>query len=141
MIAKLPVKFIPSLIQQEIEKEFEIRSFYLDGKFYSAAIFSQLDNQTKIDFRNYNFHKPNRLIPYDIPVEIQKKLHRLMQKLQLNTGSLDILKSKDHKYYFLEVNPNGQFGMISKPCNFNLEHKIALYLKNQIENNGTEKTS
>jgi D-alanine-D-alanine ligase-like ATP-grasp enzyme len=49
-----------------------------------------------------------------------------MQKLKLNTGSIDMIYTNDSKFIFLEVNPVGQFGMVSKPCNYNLEKKIAL---------------
>jgi len=133
IISSLPERFFPSLIQEEIEKDFEIRTFYLDGKFYSAAIFSQLDNQTKTDFRNYNFKRPNRIVPYTLPTEIEKKLHELMLRINLNTASLDIIKSINGKYYFLEINPSGQFGMISMPCNYNLEQKVAEFLKNKYK--------
>ena len=51
-----------------------------------------------------------------------------MQKLDLETGSIDLIKSTNGEYYFLEINPNGQFGMTSYPCNYNLEEKVALKL-------------
>ena len=35
-----------------------------------------------------------------------------MNVLKLNTGSLDFIKAKDGNYYFLEINPTGQFGMM-----------------------------
>jgi hypothetical protein len=38
--------------------------------------------------------------------------------------------TKKGEYVFLEVNPIGQFGMVSAPCNYNLEKKIAQYLIN-----------
>src|SRR5436853_4980478 len=49
----------PSLLQKQVEKKYELRIFYLDGSFYSMAIFSQRDEQTQIDFRKYNFKMPN----------------------------------------------------------------------------------
>ena len=124
IISKINRKFIPSLIQEKIEKKYEIRTFYLDGEYYSMAIFSQNDKQTQVDFRQYNYSKPNRNIPYKLPLEIEEKLKKLMDGLQLKTGSIDIIKGIDGEYYFLEVNPVGQFGMTSKPCNYNLEKKI-----------------
>jgi glutathione synthase/RimK-type ligase-like ATP-grasp enzyme len=52
-----------------------------------------------------------------------------MSILKLNTGSVDLIFSEeDNKYYFLEVNPMGQFGMVSKPCNYYLEKEMAQYL-------------
>lgn len=47
--------FAISIFQEYIEKEIEIRVFYFDGTFFSMAIFSQNDEKTKIDFRNYNY--------------------------------------------------------------------------------------
>ena len=39
------------------------------------------------------------------------------------------LKSNDD-FIFLEVNPVGQFGMTSSPCNYSLEKKIAQHFYN-----------
>ncbi|KZS39638.1 hypothetical protein AWE51_08280 [Aquimarina aggregata] len=124
-IKSLPEKFFPSFFQRYVEKDIELRSFYLEGKFYTMAIFSQLDPQTKTDFRNYNTEKPNRNVPYLLPKEIETKLRNLMKELNLNTGSIDLIKTPDKRYVFLEVNPTGQFGFVSKPCNYYLEDEIA----------------
>ncbi len=129
-ISSFPDYFFPSLVQNEIKKDFEIRSFYLEGKFYSSAIFSQLDNQTAVDFRNYNYERPNRVVPFLLPKKIENKLNRLCRMLNINTGSMDLIKGLDGKYYFLEINQNGQFGQVSKPCNYYLEELIANRLKN-----------
>jgi ATP-GRASP peptide maturase of grasp-with-spasm system len=119
--------FFISFFQEKIEKDFEIRSFYLNGKIWSVAIFSQKDEQTKIDFRRYNLKNPNKNVRYNLPIEIEKKIDILMKSLDLNCGSLDFLKSAD-KFYFLEVNPIGQFLGLSEICNYSLEKEIASYL-------------
>lgn len=128
-IVEKPTKssFFISFFQNKIEKDFEIRSFYLNGKTWSMAIFSQNDAQTKTDFRKYNDENPNRNVRYNLPKDMEKKVHTLMQALDLNCGSFDFMKSGD-KYYFLEVNPVGQFGNVSAACNYLLEREIALYL-------------
>ncbi len=118
----------PSLIQEKLDKDFELRIFFLGGEFYSMAIFSQLDEQTSTDFRRYNHKNPNRMVPFDLPEEISAKLKSLMEKLDLNTGSIDMVVTRDKRFVFLEVNPMGQFGMVSMPCNYNLEKKIAQFL-------------
>jgi ATP-GRASP peptide maturase of grasp-with-spasm system len=120
--------FFPSLVQNYIHKKYELRIFYLSGLFYTMAIMSQNDKQTTIDFRVYNDVKPNRNVPFRLPEEIEIKLDKLMQKLNLNCGSIDMIVTPENEYYFLEVNPVGQFGMTSYPCNYNLENKIAKYL-------------
>ena len=108
-----------------MEKAFELRIFYLRGKFYSTAIFSQNDEQTKVDFRNYNDDKPNRVIPFNIPKKLKIKLNKLMRKLKLDSGSIDIIVTNKGEYVFLEVNPVGQFTQVSSPCNYYLEKEIA----------------
>lgn len=124
----LPDIFPPTCFQEMIQKEYEIRVFYLDNKCYSMAIFSQKDQSTSVDFRNYNMEKPNRNVPYLLPEEITHKIQFLMAEIGLNCGSIDLIKDLNGNYIFLEVNPVGQFGMVSHPCNYYLEKKVAEHL-------------
>lgn len=125
----LPDAFFPSLIQKEVEKEYELRIFFLKKKFYSMAIFSNEFNATRTDSRkNAGISSLPRRVPYKLPTEVERKLLSLMKQLKLNTGSIDMIVTPQKKYYFLEVNPVGQFGMVSKPCNYYLEREIAQIL-------------
>lgn len=127
----VPDLFHPTQVQKYIQKKFEIRVFYLLGKCYAMAIFSQSSEQTKLDFRNYDLINSNRMIPFSLPEEISIKINILMNKKNLNCGSLDLIYGIDNKYYFLEINPVGHFGWLSYNCNYNLEKKIALTLLNK----------
>lgn len=134
LLRQMPDTFAPCLFQTYLNKNIEIRSFYLDGKFKSMAICSTFDNQTKVDFRHYNQKHPNRRVPYQLPHEVEQKLSCLMDGLQLNCGSLDLVLTNEGQYVYLEVNPVGQFGMVSIPCNYYLERDIADFLTNGHEN-------
>ncbi|MCF6347359.1 MAG: grasp-with-spasm system ATP-grasp peptide maturase [Flavobacteriaceae bacterium] len=114
--------------QEKIKKKYELRIFYLHGKFWSMAIFSQKDQQTQVDFRRYNHQTPNRNVPYQLPKNIELKLHKLMQEININCGSIDMILTPKDEFYFLEVNPIGQFGMTSLPCNYHIENEISNYL-------------
>lgn len=127
----------PGLFQEQIIKEYELRIFHLNRKNYSMAIFSQNDSQTSVDFRNYNSKKPNRFIPYQLPKDLDRKITKLMKSLNLETGSIDIIKGTDGAYYFLEVNPSGQFRMTSYRCNYNLHHEMAALLKKMADEKKT----
>jgi ATP-GRASP peptide maturase of grasp-with-spasm system len=123
--ASLDEYVFPTLVQCYIAKKFEVRSFFYKEKIYSMAIFSQKDPKTEVDFRNYDYDNFNRCVPFKLPQNLEGQVRNLMDMLSLKTGSIDFIYSNDAKFYFLEVNPIGQFGMVSFPCNYYLERKIA----------------
>ncbi len=127
-IEKLPHEFFPSLFQKEIVKKFEIRSFMLSDCFYSMAIFSQGNPNTLTDFRKYDKHKPNRTVPFQLKRDTEQKCKKLAKKIAINSGSFDFIVSENEEIFFLEINPVGQFMMVSKPCNYPIEMDIANYL-------------
>lgn len=117
--------FALSLFQEMIDKSFELRVFVINSEFYGTAIFSQSDEQTKIDLKNYNLIKPNRVIPFNLPKNEKQLIMKLMKCLELKSGSIDIAINKDYEFIFLEINPIGQFEQVSFPGNYNLFKKIA----------------
>lgn len=143
-IKYLPTSFFPSFIQEEVFKAYELRIFYIKGEFYSMAIFSQINKQTELNFRKYDWVNPNRRVPYNLPKEIKDKIRLLCKKIGLNCCSIDMIVSKENgKYYFLEINPTGEFGMVAQPCNYELYKKTAKTLikmdKNEIRTNNFKK--
>jgi len=127
-LASYPDRIPPSFLQSKIEKDYELRVFYLDGRFFSWAIISQSSVQTSTDYRKYNYQKPNRVVPYSLPENLEQKLLDLFHKIGLNTGSVDLMVDSENDYYFLEINPVGQFGALSKSTNYQLELEIARWL-------------
>ncbi len=121
----IPERFTPSLFQEYINKKIEIRSFYLKGNFYTMAIFSQANEMTKIDFRNYDSKRPNRCVPFKVPIEVETKLTMLMNSLEINCGSIDMIYTPQNEYVFLEVYPIGQFLWLSRNCNYFIERNLA----------------
>jgi hypothetical protein len=118
--------FFPSLFQNEIDKEYELRIFYLDGKCYTICFKSASDD---IDMRdNYSISEYE---PYKLPNAIEEKIIKFMDKMKLVSGSLDFIKSKDGNYYFLEVNPNGQYDWVSQYGGYNLHQKVAYFLSSK----------
>jgi ATP-GRASP peptide maturase of grasp-with-spasm system len=127
-INKLEDDFFPCLIQKKIIKQIELRVFFLNGKIYPMALFSQDNEQTKEDFRRYDYENPTRKVPYKLSDALESKIRLFMNNVNLNSGSLDFILDTNGSYYFLEVNPVGQFGMTSFPCNYYIEKDIANFL-------------
>ncbi|MDX9932109.1 MAG: hypothetical protein RB294_05960 [Bacteroidales bacterium] len=121
--------FFYSLFQKKIRTVFEIRTFFFMDLWYSLAIFPA----KTVDYREQVYQSPPRMVPIQLPTEYKKKLQGLMADLDLNSGSIDTLyDGKD--YYFLEVNPVGQFDFVSGIGNYYIERDIALKLKQLDEN-------
>ncbi len=142
-LTRFPDNFVPSLFQIQIEKKYEIRSFFLNGKFYSMAIMSQFNSKTQVDYRKYDQQNPNKNIPFNLPLYIESKLIEVFDHFNLNTGSVDLIVDTNDNYYFLEINPVGQFGMTSRPCNYGLEKIMAeelikIHKENEAKNKANQ---
>jgi hypothetical protein len=118
----------PSLIQENILKNFELRVLYFDGFICSTAILSQANLRTSMDYRRYDYSNENRFVPYQLSSDLTSKIDDLMQSLDINTGSIDLIYGKDKEFYFLELNPFGQFGELGRKCHHEIEKNIALIL-------------
>lgn len=100
----------PCIFQENVEKELELRVTVVGVKAFTAAVDSNIVEETKIDWRKgqLSFFK------YELPAEIEHKCILLVQKLNLRFGAIDIIKRTDGQYIFLEINPNGQWAWIEQ---------------------------
>ena len=117
------LKHFPSLLQNKIDVDFEIRvfAFYEYREFYAMAIFTaQTDN---VDYRK--FVATNRYLPCSLPENVRKKLLLFMKKMKLDTASFDLIKTKSGEYVFLEVNPFGNIEMINETCGYEIDKRFA----------------
>jgi ATP-GRASP peptide maturase of grasp-with-spasm system len=115
----------PTFFQALIVKKMDVRVFYMNGTYYANGIFSQSNKQTQLDYRRYDTTLPNRQIPIRLPENIIQSLVELFKQLKLNYGSADFIYGQDEKFYFLEINPVGQFGIVSYVNNSFIERQIA----------------
>ncbi|NIF06236.1 hypothetical protein F3J23_12380 [Chryseobacterium sp. Tr-659] len=111
---------IPSLIQRKIDCLYEIRAFFFEKQIWAIATFDFSDN---VDIRNIR-ERDKRYLPVTLPSELKRKVLKLAKNLGIQCGTIDLLKSHDD-YYFLEVNPLGQFHQVSYYGNYQIEKHIA----------------
>ncbi len=114
----------PSLFQEYIDKEFEMRIISTDKTSTGIAIYSQNSEISKIDYRRYDFenvaHKKT-----NIPDTVKKFCSNMLKHYGLHFGAFDFIHSKDGKYFFLELNPNGQWLWLEEQSGYNLTKEIA----------------
>lgn len=120
-IKEFPSHFLPTLFQEYIDKQVDLRIFFINDYFYSMAIDSKSTDSRLTDDNT-------RYFPYKLPETIERNLSNIMKKLNLNYGSIDLVVDKNNNYFFLEVTPTGEYSFLSNNCNYEIEEKIAKYL-------------
>ncbi len=128
-----PAVFFPTLFQGRIRRDYEIRTFYLDGSFYPTAIYANDYDPALADVKLIAGKKSTHNLPCTLPSKLCQQLDVFMKSINLVTGSVDILKDPEDNYYFIEVNPVGQYLAPSKDSNYLIEKKIALWLVKQMK--------
>lgn len=111
--------YCPMIFQPYINKEYELRIMYVDGEFYTGKI----NNSENADWRVS--HKDYFWTAYELPADIRTNLTSMMKEMGLYMGAIDMIRGKDGKYYFLEVNPQGEWGMLQKELGFPIAERIA----------------
>lgn len=102
----------PTLFQHAIPKKADVRITIVDRSMYAMELTAQ-DEQgnQRCDIRRNNMSD----VSYrgiDIPIPIANKIARLMKLYELRFAAIDMVIGKDDRWYFLEVNPNGQWAWI-----------------------------
>ncbi len=117
---------LPSIFQSYIEKEIEVRITVVENQIFSAYVDSQSSIETSIDWRR----KRNKFYEINLPESIKEKCVQLVKKLNLSFGAIDMIKTKEGKFVFLEINPNGQWGWIELETQLPISDSIIEFLKN-----------
>lgn len=121
--------YCPMIFQQTISKAYELRVVYVAGRFFTgridtAVVASQYeDGSVTTDWRTHT--GASQWQSYELPNGLKEKLHTLMQSLQLSFGAIDIIRQPDGEYVFLEVNPQGEWGMLQRDLHYPIAETIA----------------
>lgn len=114
----------PAIYQEYVEKEYEVRVTVVDAHAFAAVVYSQLDEQTHVDWRK----KRIPFEPYTLPATVTQQCIELTVRLNLSFSAIDLVKGKDGQYYFLEINPNGQWVWIETDTGLPISEAIINYL-------------
>lgn len=109
------VEYAPIMVQREIEKHQELRITFIGEEVFACAIDSsesELDD-VRTDWRSIEpHHLPHQLVP--IPDRLNNALRAMLSHYGLHYGAFDVIQEPDGHYYFLELNPNGQYLWIER---------------------------
>jgi glutathione synthase/RimK-type ligase-like ATP-grasp enzyme len=118
----------PIIVQREIPKEFDIRATVVGRKVFAVAIDSQTDPEAKIDWRRTeNPDLPHQI--HKLPGRMENLLITLTHELGLSFAAIDLILSPDGEYFFLEVNPSGQWLWVEDKTGLPISDAVADWLE------------
>lgn len=122
----------PMLVQERLNRVYELRIFYLDGECSTFAYVHGPGSDHIADGRLGTA----RVTRFSLPDHIVEALRCLMGRLELDIACIDMVRTREDRWVFLEVNPNGQYFMDGMVCNEGLEKKIAETLIRRVDESG-----
>jgi hypothetical protein len=117
----------PAIYQELVPKRFDIRVTIVGRQLFAAAIDSQSDPAAAVDWR----HTDNPALPHQrttLPEALQRRLHQLMNRLELTFAAIDLVETPSGDFVFLEVNPNGQWLWLDDMLDLGVSRAVASWL-------------
>lgn len=97
------------IFQEYIEKQYEIRVTIIGEELFAAKIDSQSDKSGKIDWRDAVAFGQVSVSPYELPASVAQQCRDVVADYDLAFGAIDLIRTPDGEYIFLELNCNGQW--------------------------------
>lgn len=122
----------PVILQECLKNKTDLRITVIGDKLFSTAITCD-GNGIEGDWRKHerkNLTYTNVVLPDDI----RNGITELMAKLNLHFGGVD-LAFANGKYYFIEVNPTGEWGWLTQVASLPLHKEIVNYMTNCVMSN------
>lgn len=97
------IKIAPTIFQKEVAGTSDIRVTIVGQDIFAARVATDINT---IDSR---LHPDTPYETWNLPIDIQRMLLKLMNELGLVFGCIDMRITCENEYIFFEVNPQGQF--------------------------------
>lgn len=117
---------VPMIFQKLIKKKYDIRVTLIKNEVFSTAIHSQDHEETKTDWRVWDIIDDIDLkhSTYQLPGALSQKCIDLTKYFNLKYSAIDLVQTPDNRYYFLELNPNGQWAWIEKMVGYPIRNSL-----------------
>jgi glutathione synthase/RimK-type ligase-like ATP-grasp enzyme len=116
------VRLAPVIFQEYVPAIADVRVTVVGERMFAAAITPapggyELDYRMDMDGASFE--------PTELPVETQEAIHALMQRLGLVFGAVDLRRTPDDRYVFLEVNPAGEWRFVEERTDQPITYAVA----------------
>lgn len=120
------IRLCPTLLQERIHKTSDIRITFFGERAFAVSITGEVEQP--LDWRHPGTALKYKLI--EVPAEVIAACKKMMQRLDLLYAAFDFVTGPNGEYYFLEVNPTGEWAWLDFTLGLNLRDElIQLLLK------------
>ncbi len=108
-------KNIPIQIQLLITKKCDVRVVVVDNEIFPTRIFSNKTSSAPLDWRLEQLRGEHlRHETFELPPDVEALCLELPKRMGLRYSSMDLIEDQEGKFWFLELNPNGQWAWIEQ---------------------------
>ena len=125
------VKYAPVIFQSFVPAQLDLRVTVIENEIFTAAVSS--DDDHKVDYRSGL--GTASVQPFQLPDDIEEKLHQLMAQMDLQFGAIDFRVTPEGEFVFLEINPAGEYLFISNRTHQPIPQAIAATLDRHARSN------
>lgn len=115
---------LPIMAQQLINPKEDIRVTIIGEKVFAVKILNK-GKGIKGDWRKKKEQLDYVLI--QLPLDIKERCIEITKRFNLNFAGIDLAKSES-EYYFIEVNPTGEWAWLNNSKNINIDTEICKFL-------------
>ena len=122
---------MPMYVQNEIEKKLEYRCIFVLDKVFALSINPFQHKIMEVDYRRGGMMVDYR--PATIPKFVEEKLVKMANEMGLFSGCFDLIEDVNGDFIFLEVNPEGVWGLHDEIYDKEISKKFAESLITLVE--------
>ena len=116
---------VPAIVQPRLDKECDLRITVVGDLVFPVAIRSQSYEETSVDWRTWDLTGVDlEHERFDLPQALRAQCLELNNRLNLRFSCIDMVQTKNGDFYFLEVNPNGEWAWIEELVYFPIRDSI-----------------
>lgn len=111
----------PFFTQQGLVPKTDIRVTVIEDKVIAVKIFKNDNENIDIDWRRYKYELSYKIM--ELPEKIKQLCLQLLKEFNLNFGGIDLIYH-NNDYYFIEINPTGEWSWLQQNTGFRIDELI-----------------
>jgi len=102
--------------QRRIDKRLELRATVVGDDVLCAAVDSQQQERTRLDWRKDGMALLRSWTRFQLPIDVERALVLLVHSFGLQYAAADLIVTPDDDLVFLEINAGGEWFWLDEHC-------------------------